>query len=157
MVNRANSVEDAIRRGQKQAEQSRIKQGLQMDDKTFQTLLLDSQVMTTKDQTKWNFDVLQDLMEGPFLNPKRMEEAIKVSRYVRKLISFYHPFSHRFSDLAKSKSNVRWVRLGCMLLNALLASPEGTRFLAEDEFLSQIVNCFAQLDPVSSASRHMCA
>lgn len=119
-----------------------------MDDKAFQTLLLDSQVMTTKDQTKWNFDVLQDLMEGPFLNPKRMEEAIKVSRYVRKLVSFYHPFSHRFSDLSRSKSSNRWIRLGCMLLHALLASSEGTRFLAEDEFLSQIVKCFAQLDPV---------
>lgn len=145
---RANSVEDAIRRGQKQVEQAKIKLGLQMDDKTFQTLLLDSQVMTTKDQTKWNFDVLQDLMEGPFLNPKRMEEAIKVLRYVRKLISFYHPFSHRFSDLAKSKSNIRWIKLGCLLLNALLASSEGTRFLQEDELLGQIVNSFAQLDPV---------
>ncbi|EKM51823.1 uncharacterized protein PHACADRAFT_199326 [Phanerochaete carnosa HHB-10118-sp] len=144
---RANSVEDAIRRGQKQVEQAKIKQGLQMDDKTFQTLLLDSQVMTTKDQTKWNFDVLQDLMEGPFLNPKRMEEAIKVSRYVRKLISFFHPFSRRFSDLAKSKSNIRWIKLGCLLMNALLASSEGTRFLQEDELLGQILKSFAQLDP----------
>ena len=124
---------------------------MQMDDKAFQTLLLDSQVMTTKDQTKWNYDVLFDLMEGPFLNPKRMEEAIKVSRYVKKLISFFHPFSHRFSDLAKTKLNIRWIRLGCLLLSALLSTTEGVRFLQEDEFLPQIVKCFAQLDPVSSS------
>ena len=86
--------------------------GLQMDDKAFQTLLLDSQVMTTKDQTKWNYDVLQDLMEGPFLNPKRMEEAIKVSRYVKKLMSFFHPFAHRFCDLPRTK--VR--RFGCAIV-----------------------------------------
>lgn len=120
-----------------------------MDDKTFQTLLLDSQVMTTKDQTKWVYDLLLDLIEGPFLHPKRMEEAIKVSRYIRKLMSFYHPFNHRFSDLAKSQSNIRWVRLGCQLLNALMASAEGLRFLAEDEFMGQLVRGFAQLDPVS--------
>jgi rapamycin-insensitive companion of mTOR len=130
-------------------EQAKIKQGMQMDDKAFQVLLLDSQVMTTKDQTKWNYDVLSDLMEGPFLNPKRMEEAIKVSRYVKKLISFFHPFSHRFSDLAKTKLNIRWIRLSCLLLNALLSTSEGVRFLHEDEFLGQIVKSFAQLDPVN--------
>ena len=98
---RANSVEDAVRRGQRQVEQARIKMGMQMDDRSFQTLLLDSQVLAVKDQTKWNFDILQDLIEGPLLNPKRMEEAIKASRYLRKLISFFHPFAHRFSDLSK--------------------------------------------------------
>lgn len=122
--------------------------GMQMDDRSFQTLLLDSQVLGMKDETKWNFDILQDLIEGPLLNPKRMEEAIKASKYMRKLISFFHPFAHRFSDLSKSKANVRWVRLGCMLMNTLLSSPEGIRFLGEDEFLTQIVKSFAQLDPV---------
>ena len=119
-----------------------------MDDKSFQALLLDSQVLATKDQTKWSFDNLQELIEGPLLNPKRVEEAIKASRYMRKLISFFHPFAHRFSDLAKSKSNMRWVKLGCMLMNTLLSTPEGIRFLGEDEFMSQIMKSFAQLDPV---------
>ena len=82
------------------------------------------------------------------MNPKRMEEAIKVSRYPRKLMSFFHPFSHRFSDLAKTKYNTRWVRLGCLFLNALLSSADGIRFLQEDDFLNQIVKSFAQLDPV---------
>jgi rapamycin-insensitive companion of mTOR len=44
---RANSVEDAIRRGQRQVEQVRIKMGLQMDDKTFQAALLETQVFST--------------------------------------------------------------------------------------------------------------
>jgi rapamycin-insensitive companion of mTOR len=59
--------------------------------------------MLTKDHTKWNFDTLLDLIEGPLLNPKRMEEAIKVSRFTRRLTSFFHPFSHRFSDLPRGK------------------------------------------------------
>ena len=61
------------------------------------------QVMMTKDHTKWNFDSLLDLIEGPLLNPKRMEEAIKVSRFIKRLISFFHPFSRRFSDLPRAK------------------------------------------------------
>ncbi|KAG8214549.1 Rapamycin-insensitive companion of mTOR, N-term-domain-containing protein [Butyriboletus roseoflavus] len=145
---RANSAEDAVRRGQRQVEQSKIKLGMQMDDKTFQSYLLETQVMLTKDNTKWNFDILQELIDGPLLNPKRLEEAIKVSRFMRRLMSFFHPFSHRFSDLPRKQPNFRWVRLGCNLLTTLLASSDGVRFLTtEDDFLNQIVKSFAQLDP----------
>ncbi|GLB38352.1 putative rapamycin-insensitive companion of mTOR, domain 5 [Lyophyllum shimeji] len=145
---RANSVEDAVRRGQRQVEQVKLKMSMQMDDKTFQSSLLETQVMLTKDHTKWNFETLQELIEGPLLNPKRMEEAIKVSRFVRRLMSFFHPFSHRFSDMPRLKTSSKWVRLGCSLLSTLMASPDGIRYLAtEDQFLSQIVKSFAQLDP----------
>lgn len=41
---RANSVEESVRRGQRQAEQSKLKLGMQIDDKSFQNLLLESQV-----------------------------------------------------------------------------------------------------------------
>ena len=40
------------------------------------------------------------------------------------------------------------MKLGCSLLNALLASSDGLKFLADDDFLNQIVKSFAQLDPV---------
>ncbi|KIK95059.1 hypothetical protein PAXRUDRAFT_141598 [Paxillus rubicundulus Ve08.2h10] len=165
---RANSSEDAVRRGQRQVEHSKIKIGMQMDDKTFQSSLLETQVILTKDNTKWNFDMLQELIEGSLLNPKRLEEAIRVSRFMRRLMSFFHPFSHRFSDLPRKQAsplksilpicvsypaylfqpNFRWARLGCNLLTTLLASPDGVRFLmSEDDFLKQIVKSFAQLDP----------
>ncbi|KAI0036452.1 Rapamycin-insensitive companion of mTOR, N-term-domain-containing protein [Vararia minispora EC-137] len=148
---RANSAEDSIRRGQR-LEQVKIKIGLQMEDKQFQAALLESQVTLTKDHTKWNFETLQELIEGPLLNPRRMEEAIKVSRFIRKLMSFFHPFSHRFSDIRRTKENVRWVRLGCSLLITLLASPDGIRYLStEDDLLRQITRSFAQLDPFYGA------
>ncbi|EGN98236.1 hypothetical protein SERLA73DRAFT_169260 [Serpula lacrymans var. lacrymans S7.3] len=145
---RANSAEDAVRRGQRQVEQVKVKMGMQMDDKTFQSSLLEAQVTLTKDHTKWNFEMLHDLIEGPLLNPKRLEEAIKASRFMRRLMSFFHPFSHRFSDMPRKQPNIRWIRLGCSLLTTLLAIPDGIRFLAsEDDFLKQIVKSFAQLDP----------
>lgn len=156
-----------------------------MDDKTFQSALLETQVKTehyiilhipylntpkvmmTKDHTKWNFEVLHDLIEGPLLNPKRMEEAIKVSRFIRRLLSFFHPFSHRFSDTPQThvsmygtprrsriltllQANQRWVKLGCSLMSTLMASTDGIRFLStEDLLLKQLTKSFAQLDPVS--------
>ncbi|KAI0004603.1 Rapamycin-insensitive companion of mTOR, N-term-domain-containing protein [Russula compacta] len=149
---RANSVEDAIRRGQRQVEQVRIKMGLQMDDRTFQAALLETQVILTKDHNKWNFETLLDLIEGPLLNQKRMEEAIKLSKFLRRLMNFFHPFSHRFSDIERNKANLRWVKLGCTLLTTLLASPDGRRFLtSEDDLLKQLTRSFAQLDPFNGA------
>lgn len=149
---RANSVEDPVRRGQRQVEQVKLKIGMQMDDKAFQASLLDTQIMLTKDYTKWNFDTLQEIVEGPLLNPKRMEETVKVSRFIRRLMSFFHPFSHRFSDITRTKATIKWVRLGCSLLSTLMSTPDGVRYLAhEDQFLAQIVKSFAQLDPFNGA------
>ncbi|KAF7298974.1 hypothetical protein MIND_00845600 [Mycena indigotica] len=147
---RANSGEDAIRRGQRQMEQVKLKLSMQMDDKSFQTSLLETQVMLTKDHTVWKFELLQELIEGPLLNPKRLEEAIKVSRFIRRLLAFFHPFGSgtRFCDLPRTKVNQRWVRLGCSLMTTLTSSPDGVRYLStEDLFLSQIKKSFAQLDP----------
>lgn len=41
---RANSTEDAMKRGQRQVEQVKLKISMQMDDKTFQAALLETQV-----------------------------------------------------------------------------------------------------------------
>jgi hypothetical protein len=41
---KSGSTEDAVRHGQRQAEQVKIKMGMQMDNKTFQTMLLETQV-----------------------------------------------------------------------------------------------------------------
>ncbi|KAJ7212059.1 Rapamycin-insensitive companion of mTOR, N-term-domain-containing protein [Mycena pura] len=147
---RANSAEDAIRRGQRQIEQVKLKISMQMDDKTFQSSLLETQVMLTKDHTAWRFDLLQELIEGPLLNPKRLEEAIRGSRFIRRLLSFFHPFGSgtKFCDLPRTKANQRWVKLGCSLMTTLTASPDGVRYLSTDDpFLSQIKKSFAQLDP----------
>ena len=110
LYGRANSAEDAVRRGQRQVEQVKLKIGIQMDDKTFQSSLLEtqvcmlskdlcfgsvwtsSQVMLTKDSAKWNFEMLQELIEGPLLNPKRLEEAIKVARFMRRLLFYFVHF-----------------------------------------------------------------
>ncbi|TFK28071.1 hypothetical protein FA15DRAFT_612999 [Coprinopsis marcescibilis] len=150
---RANSVEDAVRRGQRQVEQVKLKMSMQMDDKTFQAAMLETQVLLTKDHTRWDFDALQALIEGPLLAPKRMEEATRVTRFIRRLMSFYLPSSFRFSDMRRTKPNIRWVRLGCSLMNTLMTTQEGVKYLStEDQFLHQIVKSFAQLDPFNGVS-----
>jgi len=55
--------------------------------------------MSQKDSTKWNLDTLFELIEGPLMNPKRLEEAFRVLKFGKRLISFFHPFANRFSAL----------------------------------------------------------
>ena len=44
---------------------------------------------------------------------------------------------------------MKWVKLGCTLMNTLTSTPEGVRYLEnDDQLLSQLVKAFAQLDPV---------
>jgi rapamycin-insensitive companion of mTOR len=57
--------------------------------------------MMAKDHTKWNYDALLDVIEGPLLNPKRMEEVIKVSRFMKRVMSFFHPLNRRFAELPR--------------------------------------------------------
>ncbi|KAG8875681.1 hypothetical protein FRB97_004816 [Tulasnella sp. 331] len=146
---RANSIEDPVRRNQRQVEQNKLKATMQIDDKSFQDVLLKTQVMVQKDYAKWNVEALIELMEGPLLNPKRLEEAFRVLKFGKRLISFFHPFSiDRFSSLTKTMYNRRFVRLGCALITTLVSCPEGVRFLtSEDPLLKQIAECLNQLDP----------
>ncbi|TFK61396.1 hypothetical protein BDN72DRAFT_805030 [Pluteus cervinus] len=145
---RANSIEDAVRRGQRQVEQVKLKMNMQMDDKAYQTLVTETQIMSTKDHAKWSFEHLHELVEGPLLNAKRLDDAIRVSRSIRRLMSFFYPFNHRFSDLPRTKANARWVKLGCSILTTLMANSDGVRYLSTDDLLvPQIVKSFAQLDP----------
>lgn len=158
---RSNSLEEV--------ESSKIRMGMALDDQSFRNLLLETQVLTAKDDTRWNFDVLTDLLEGPLMNPKRMEEVIKSSKLMRRLLTFFHPHEHRYSTMPRTsvcygfhvqcpvnwadlagQQNVRFTKFGCSLLMALLASPEGIRLLSEDKLLRQISDGLLALENVCS-------
>ncbi|KAF8305657.1 hypothetical protein DL93DRAFT_2172481 [Clavulina sp. PMI_390] len=162
---RANSVEDTVRRDRRQVDQTRIQHILQMDDRTFQSFILDTQVMSQTSHTKWNFETLTALVEGPLLNPKRLEEALKGTRFGKKLMPFFWPRSGKFATLEKTPENAKWIQFACSWITVLVTSRDGAgiRFLgAEDALIPQLASCFAELlpfqgvpavDPVFSAKK----
>jgi len=97
-------MEDPLLRGQRHVESSKVRLGMQMDDTAFRNQLLESGVLgPAKDTSKtWNVDIVIDLLEGPLLHPKRMEEAIKGSKFLRRLMAFYHPLERRYADLPRT-------------------------------------------------------
>ncbi|CAI4219061.1 unnamed protein product [Parascedosporium putredinis] len=95
------------------------------DDTTFRQLLIDSG------------------------SGKRLEEAVKASKFLKRIISFYRPFKYKFSELKSTRNTQKYVRAGCALMHSLMQSPEGLRFLAESKLLKQIAECLAQCDPAT--------
>lgn len=119
-----------------------------MDEIQFRLLLVETQVTSTVNYLKWKWDIIIDIIEGPLVNPRRLEDAIKGTKFLKRLIGFYRPFKYRFSDARNTKANQRYVRIGCALLKSLLQSPEGVQYLSESKLLRQLAECLAQLDTV---------
>lgn len=122
---------------------------INFDDATFRQLLIDSSVLSSSNYNKWNWDIILRLIDGPLTNGKRLEEAIKVSKFIKRIMSFYRPFKYKFSEIKSSRNTQKYVRAGCSLMHALLQSPEGVKYLSDNKLLRQIAECLAQCDPTS--------
>lgn len=119
------------------------------DDATFRQLIIDSGVLSHSNYTKWNWDIIVRVIDGPLTNGKRLEEAIRASKFVKRIMSFYRPFKYRFSEIKSTKNTQKYVRVGCSLMHALLQTPEGVKYLSDNKLLRQIAECLAQCDPTS--------
>ena len=122
---------------------------LALDETTFRALLVDTQVLSSTNYSKWKWDIILKLIEGPLLSGKRLDEAIKASKFIKRLISFFRPFKYKFTEVRKTRVNEKYVRVGCALIHTLLQTSEGIRYLADNKLLRQIAECLAQCDPVS--------
>lgn len=144
---RSDSLDDPLTRGQRHVENSRIRQGMQIDDVAWKNLLLESQVLTTKEWQKWNFEAILAAFEGPLLNAARLNEAIKGTKFIRRVMAFFYPFEGPFPSLDNVPGNLKWTKLGCTMLTTLCSNVDGVAFLQQDKLLRQIAECLGQLDP----------
>ncbi|PGG99617.1 hypothetical protein AJ79_08477 [Helicocarpus griseus UAMH5409] len=131
------------------SDQGKAKLSASMDEAQFRTAILDTHVLSSVNFMKWKWDLIHNIIEGPLTNPKRLDEAIRGSKFMKRLMGFYRPFKSRFSIIRNSKPNQRYVRTGCALMRTLLQTTEGTKYLAENKLLRQIAECLAQVDRMS--------
>jgi rapamycin-insensitive companion of mTOR len=127
----------------------RSKYTILMDADQFRQAMIDSQVTNHSQYVKWKWDLIHGLVEGPLLNPKRLEEAIKSPKFLKRLVGFFRPFKYRFSMIRSTRPNQRYVRTGCALMRTLTQTATGIQYLAENKLLRQIGECLAQIDPHS--------
>ncbi len=128
---------------------SKAGMAMAFDEATFRQMMLDTQVLTHHNYLKWDWDVILKVIEGPLLSGKRLDEAIKVSKFIKRLASFFRPFKYKFANARNTRPNQKYIRAGCALVHTLLQTPEGVKYLSEHKLLRQIAECLAQCDPVS--------
>lgn len=126
----------------------KVNPNLSLDETTFRALLVESQVVTSSNPLKWKWDIILKVIEGPLLNGKRLDEAIKASKFIKRIMSFYRPFKYKFAEVSNTRVHAKYVRVGCALIHTLLQTSEGVKYLIDNKLLRQIAECLAQCDPV---------
>eukprot|EP00743_Colponemidia_sp_Colp-15_P007761 GILK01008403.1.p1 GENE.GILK01008403.1~~GILK01008403.1.p1 ORF type:complete len:1354 (+),score=260.34 GILK01008403.1:95-4156(+) len=136
----------------------------QMDELHFQALLKQCNVLVTKDHTKWDWDIIADIIEGPLTNPLRLGDALK-TKFVKRVLGFYTPSKRAFTELDWAPENFHYVRTGCRLLQVLVKQHEGREimcnssaqdhfFLAGRSFIEEFVTIFRnEVEPDVSGTR----
>ena len=148
LTNKANATNDSTA-STRQADPSKVQAAMQIDEGQFRMMMVDTQVLNTVTFSKWRWDLIQNIIDGPLLNPKRLDEAIKATKFVHRLVGFYRPFKFRFSEVKNTKPNQRYVRAGCALMHTLLQNQEGVRYLSDSKFIRQLAECLAHFDRMS--------
>lgn len=120
-----------------------------IDELKLKQILMDTMVLSSKNFTKWDCEIIGALFNDPFLSGRRLEDINRTSKFIKRLLSFFRPFKNKFSATRKTKSSVRFIDLGCIIFRSLLKSFEGIKILQESKILPQIAECLAQLDPYS--------
>ncbi|KAI0463068.1 hypothetical protein LJB42_003083 [Komagataella kurtzmanii] len=113
--------------------------------------LMDTNVLLEKDYTKWDWGLVSQLIEGPLQNPTRLEETIKSTKFLKRIMSFYRPLKYRFSKLKRLETNEKFLTIGCKLMEALIKSDEGLNYLRESDLLTQVSDCLAQETTLASS------
>ncbi|KAK5275060.1 hypothetical protein LTR40_013717, partial [Exophiala xenobiotica] len=79
-----------------------------MDPDQFRQAMVDSQITNHSQYVKWKWDLIHGLVEGPLTNPRRLEEAIRSPKFLKRLVGFYRPFKYRFSIIRNTRPNQRY-------------------------------------------------
>ncbi|KAG0211914.1 hypothetical protein BGX28_007196 [Mortierella sp. GBA30] len=128
----------------------RIKQriGTQLDEANFRSLLNETQVLSTKDVSKWHWNLILEIIQGPMLSPRRLDEAIRGTKFSKRLLAFYRPLNHRYSNQPASELHQTYTKIGCALFETLANTTEGAKYLSQNKILRLIADGLAQLDPM---------
>eukprot|EP00002_Diphylleia_rotans_P005434 TRINITY_DN1456_c0_g1_i3.p1 TRINITY_DN1456_c0_g1~~TRINITY_DN1456_c0_g1_i3.p1 ORF type:complete len:936 (-),score=158.70 TRINITY_DN1456_c0_g1_i3:822-3629(-) len=131
----------------------KLKMDSMMDDTQFQHFVKESMVPEVKDHTKWNWDIISDILEGNLAQqPSRMAICLK-SKFFKRICSFFKPEKKQFIVLPYNTENAKYVRIMCELIEVLLSNDEGVEFLRSNELLPQITSILrAEVENISETS-----
>lgn len=141
-------------------EDVKIQVDTNMDSVQVLSLVQKSNVLLTKDVSKWDWDhSIRTLLWGPLKNPAKLLEILTKTKFVKRLVSFLKPKKKLFSEIPYKEEFIKYSQYGCQLLENLLqpgVGEDGGPFLARSGFLDQIAEILRvelKTEPDSSKDR----
>ena len=89
-----------------------------------------SNVLQQKDFTKWNWAIILEILEGNMLTPNRLEDMLKKTKFIKRVLNFYLPSKKLFFNMEWRQDNLIYARTGYHLIKTLLNSVEGKSALS---------------------------
>jgi len=118
----------------------KLKMDSAMDLDQLKNKIQESQVLSSKDYTRWKWDIISDLIEGPLNNPTLAIFACSKTKFVKRILSFLKPSKRLFCKLSWSQGHLKYVRTACQLLELLVSTEPGTEFLKDTKLLPEIAD-----------------
>ncbi|XP_019620520.1 PREDICTED: rapamycin-insensitive companion of mTOR-like [Branchiostoma belcheri] len=130
-----------------QVSREKLAQYLNKDtDETLQQAMKDTQVLVTKENLSWDWDLVAVVLKLSTGGPRWLDDAAN-ARFVRRLIYFYRPKNLLYSGLTLDSRLVEPRKLtivGCQLMEFLLdCQEEGHRFV--EEVIREVVECLCEV------------
>lgn len=69
----------------------RAKVDYSMEPSQFMQKLQQTQVLATKEYTKWDWDLIEETLEGPLRNPVHFTTATQRTTFIKRILSFLKP------------------------------------------------------------------
>lgn len=120
-----------------------------VDEMTLRDLIIETNVLVTKNYHKWDWSLIVGLCRGPLRKGRFFDEVQRSTKLIKRLLSFYRPFKYRFSFMKRNRKNEKFLEAGLEIFQMLLSHDEGTRYFRENKLIPQIAECLAQVDPSS--------
>jgi hypothetical protein len=116
----------------------------QQTDPQVAMLLKQTNVLATKDQTQWDFNLILQILETVVLSRVHFLAALK-TKFFKRLLSFLRPDKHFFTEMYLTVPHATLhAKVAAQLIRVILMYPEGRDYQFFVEFMDLIIDCLSE-------------
>eukprot|EP00727_Mastigamoeba_balamuthi_P013064 m51a1_g8380 hypothetical protein (1387) ;mRNA; r:175253-180989 len=132
----------------------KLKMDWAIDEAHLMDRIQETKVMLHKDWLKWEWEAIADVLEGPLTNPALVDLVLRNTQFYKRLLGFYKPRERAFSKVDWHPDNMKYVRVGCLVVENLASSEMGRQFVQEEKFLIHIAEALkSEVDAPAEAKQ----
>ncbi|XP_064626915.1 rapamycin-insensitive companion of mTOR-like isoform X2 [Lineus longissimus] len=108
-------------------------------------VIKDCQVLSTKDNFNWDWDLIGAILKWPDDNLKKLEDQNNI-RFIRRIVFFFKPSNRLYSCIDQKTERAKtYTMVGCQMVDFLLECDETESDRILEEWLGDIAGCLAQI------------